>query len=97
LTSVVCRPTILIIVISIAMRGQGMYICLCRGITESAVRRLGEEGVVCPNILACELGLNEPDCCGRCLKRIEALTAMAQRHAHSHPTPSLGDRTTEAS
>lgn len=55
-----------------------MYICLCRGISESAIKRLGEEGVLCPNALACELGLNEPDCCGRCLKNIERLTAIAQ-------------------
>ncbi|MEY4705358.1 MAG: hypothetical protein RL042_1563 [Nitrospirota bacterium] len=74
-----------------------MYICLCRGITESAIRRLGEEGVVCPNILACELGLNEPDCCGRCLKKIETLSAIAQRHVHSQHAQSLGDLTTEAS
>jgi len=60
-----------------------MYICLCRGITESAIKRLGEEGVVCPHALACELGLNEPDCCGRCLKKIEALTAIAQQHTRS--------------
>lgn len=68
-----------------------MYICLCRGITESAIKRLREEGVVCPKALACELGLNEPDCCGRCLKRIETLSAIAQRQAR----PIVGDPTTE--
>jgi hypothetical protein len=52
---------------------------------------------VCPNILACELGLNEPDCCGRCLKKIETLSAIAQRHVHSQHAQSLGDLTTEAS
>jgi|CXWL01.1.fsa_nt_gi bacterioferritin-associated ferredoxin len=60
-----------------------MYICLCRGISESAIKRLGEEGVLCPNALARELGLNEPDCCGRCLKNIERLTAIAQGQTRS--------------
>lgn len=83
MTGVICRSIILIIVISIETEARDMYICLCRGITESAIRRLGEEGVVCPHALACELGLNEPDCCGRCLKKIEALTAIAQQHARS--------------
>jgi bacterioferritin-associated ferredoxin len=55
-----------------------MYVCLCRGITEGRVRQLGRDGVVCPKALACELGIDEPGCCGRCLNNIGALAALAE-------------------
>ncbi len=54
-----------------------MYVCLCRGITEGRVKQMGREGVVCPKVLACTLGIDEPGCCGRCLKNIEELVALA--------------------
>ena len=55
-----------------------MYVCLCRGITEGRVRQLGREGVTCPEALACTLGIDEPGCCGRCLKNIDSLVAIAE-------------------
>ncbi len=55
-----------------------MYVCLCRGITEGRVKQLGKDGVACPKALAKALGIDEPGCCGRCLKKIDSLVAMAE-------------------
>ncbi len=57
-----------------------MYVCLCRGITEGRVKQLGKDGVACPKALAKALGIDEPGCCGRCLKKIDSLVAMAETH-----------------
>jgi bacterioferritin-associated ferredoxin len=54
-----------------------MYVCLCRGITEGRVKQMGRDGVLCPKVLACALGIDEPGCCGRCLKNIEELVTIA--------------------
>ncbi len=54
-----------------------MYVCLCRGITESRVKQMGREGIVCPKALVCALGIVEPGCCGRSLKTIEELVEIA--------------------
>jgi bacterioferritin-associated ferredoxin len=55
-----------------------MYICLCKGVTDSRVRALGREGVVSADALATELGIDRDDCCGRCLAGIDNLTAIAE-------------------
>lgn len=55
-----------------------MYICLCKGITDSHVRNLGRAGVVSPEALAEELGIDRDDCCGRCVARIADLAALAR-------------------
>ena len=58
-----------------------MYICLCKGISESQVRQLGLAGICSPDALARALGLEEEGVCGRCLRNIEALTALATHEA----------------
>jgi len=55
-----------------------MYICLCRGIAESDVCRLGRAGVVSAEALADNLGIDSDECCGRCLKNMADLAALAQ-------------------
>ena len=54
-----------------------MYVCLCKGITEAQVRELGREGKCTANELACELGILEKGCCGRCARNIEDFVALA--------------------
>ena len=54
-----------------------MYVCLCKGITESDVRALGRAGVVSSEALAATLGINEPGCCGSCARNIQELVALA--------------------
>jgi len=64
-----------------------VYICLCKGISESQARQLGLAGICSPDALARALGLEEKDVCGRFLRNIEALTALATREA-ALPSPS---------
>ncbi len=60
-----------------------MYVCVCKGITESDVEHLGRSGITCPNRLAATLGIDDEDnCCGRCLNHIVELVTIASR---AHP------------
>lgn len=54
-----------------------MYVCLCKGITESDVRECGRSGCVSAEALAARLTLDDRDCCGRCLSNIEELIILA--------------------
>jgi bacterioferritin-associated ferredoxin len=54
-----------------------MYVCLCKGLTESDVQEAALNGKVCPDTLKTCLGLDDEDCCGRCAKNIHELVGMA--------------------
>jgi bacterioferritin-associated ferredoxin len=54
-----------------------VYICLCKGISESQVRELGQAGICSADALALALGLEEEDVCGRCMRNIDDLVAIA--------------------
>ncbi len=57
-----------------------MYVCLCKGLTESDIRRASScSGSPDPRTLLESLGLNDEQCCGRCPERICELVAMATR------------------
>jgi bacterioferritin-associated ferredoxin len=56
---------------------HAVYICLCKGISESQVRELGQAGICSADALASVLGLEEEDVCGRCMQNIDALVAIA--------------------
>jgi bacterioferritin-associated ferredoxin len=56
-----------------------VYICLCKGISESEVQALGRSGIRSAEELALMLGLEDEGSCGRCLRNIEALVALATR------------------
>lgn len=60
-----------------------MYVCGCRGITEADVRRAGEAGAITPDRLITVLGLAHPNCCGRCVDRIEQLVDLATESLRS--------------
>lgn len=59
-----------------------MYVCLCKGLTESDVQQAAVNGNVCPDTLKACFGLEDEDCCGRCAKNIHELVAIANS-AHS--------------
>lgn len=65
-----------------------MYICLCKGITESKVQELGRSGFITPEKLASELGINKEDCCGRCIRDIEFILMLARNEKVSGLTSS---------
>jgi bacterioferritin-associated ferredoxin len=50
-----------------------MYLCLCKGITESDVKRLAYYGTTTEQALIAALGLSDADCCGRCLLEIDVI------------------------
>lgn len=54
-----------------------MYVCLCKGLTESDIRRLAQSSAREAEALTTALGLQDDDCCGRCARNIEELVAMA--------------------
>jgi bacterioferritin-associated ferredoxin len=54
-----------------------MYLCLCKGITESDVREAGRAGIVMPCQIKAKFGLKDDDCCGRCSKNILEYMALA--------------------
>ena len=64
-----------------------MYVCVCKGITESDVENLGRIGITCPNKLAATLGIDDEDsCCGRCLNHIVELVTIASRKCPRYQT-----------
>ena len=54
-----------------------MYVCLCKGITESEVREAGRAGLVMACQLKTRFGLKESGCCGRCSKNIREFVELA--------------------
>ncbi|GKS59082.1 hypothetical protein YTPLAS18_26090 [Nitrospira sp.] len=54
-----------------------MYICLCKGLTESDVQQAGRSGVINEAGLIATFGLKDTGCCGRCAKNIHELVALA--------------------
>jgi bacterioferritin-associated ferredoxin len=63
-----------------------MYICLCKGLTESDVRKVAMETALNPEALIQRLGLDETDCCGRCARNIESFAAMTSCPLPCHTT-----------
>lgn len=57
-----------------------MYVCLCKGLTESDVREAGRQGSLTTRQIIAEFGLRENGCCGRCAKNIHELVALAKSH-----------------
>ena len=54
-----------------------MYLCLCKGITDSDIREAGQAGIVMPCQLKAKFGLKDPGCCGRCSKNIDEFVQIA--------------------
>lgn len=63
-----------------------MYVCLCKGLTESevkeVVRLLAQSGAAAAEVLEEEalitiFGLEDGDACGQCAREIERFTALA--------------------
>ncbi|MCS6304075.1 MAG: (2Fe-2S)-binding protein [Nitrospira sp.] len=58
-----------------------MFVCLCRGITDSDVRDAGRAGLVMPCQLKSKFGLKQSGCCGRCAKNIQEFVELAVQGA----------------
>ena len=55
-----------------------MYVCLCKGLTESDVRAAGRQGFLTTRQIVAEFGLRDNGCCGRCAKNIHELVSLAK-------------------
>ncbi len=67
-----------------------MFICICKGIRESDVRKLGQAGVTCPIKLADALELNDKrQCCGRCIKKISKFVELATEETSCRHIPMI--------
>ncbi len=54
-----------------------MYVCLCKGLTESDVKRQARSASFTVDALMVDLGLHDDDCCGRCANDVEEFEAIA--------------------
>ena len=64
-----------------------MYVCVCKGITDNDVRRLGHAGVTCPKKLAATLKIDdEENCCGRCMNNLADFVQLATEARSHHRT-----------
>ena len=65
-----------------------MYVCLCKGLTESDVREAGRQGCLTTRQIVAEFGLREHGCCGRCAKNIHELVTLARNQLEgAYPKP----------
>ena len=64
-----------------------MYACICRQITEGAVRRCGQSGVTAPDDLIAVLGLDDSGCCGRCREHVHEFVELACQGAAQRAEP----------
>ncbi len=53
-----------------------MYVCLCKGLTESEVQKVALEARGNKQMVISALGLNDKDCCGRCAKNCSSLARV---------------------
>jgi bacterioferritin-associated ferredoxin len=54
-----------------------MYVCLCKGLSESAVRKVpGAVGAPSPQALIKVIGWDDGKCCGRCARAIDDIYPM---------------------
>jgi bacterioferritin-associated ferredoxin len=53
-----------------------MYVCLCKGLTESDVQRLAPPAPLCPQALIAALGLDDEVCCGRCAVEVDEIVTL---------------------
>ena len=60
-----------------------MYVCLCKGLTESDVREAGRQGYLTTRQIIAEFGLRDTGCCGRCAKNISELVTLAKSQLES--------------
>ena len=56
-----------------------MYVCLCKGLTEADVERVVHGNQLGPEGLIRALKLDDDDCCGRCVKNVHELIALASK------------------
>jgi bacterioferritin-associated ferredoxin len=62
-----------------------MYVCLCKGLAESDIHRAAQCAGAHPDSLITTLGLDDDDCCGRCVENIQELVTIASTRCFQCP------------
>lgn len=65
-----------------------MYVCLCKGLAESDVLQAADRSGAHPDSLIASLGLEDDDCCGRCVENIRELVTIASTRCFECPLSS---------
>ncbi len=65
-----------------------MYMCICKALTESDVRRVVHQGATTAEALIAGLGLHDAVCCGRCAREVDRYVSFASRVACTSAPPS---------
>jgi bacterioferritin-associated ferredoxin len=66
-----------------------MYVCLCKGLAESDIHRAAQCAGAHPEGLIEALGLEDDDCCGRCVENIRELVTIASTRCLQCPLSSV--------
>ena len=56
-----------------------MYMCICKALTESDVRRVVHQGATTAEELISGLGLQDAVCCGRCAREVDRYVTFASQ------------------
>ncbi|MBM3940241.1 MAG: hypothetical protein FJ318_05010 [SAR202 cluster bacterium] len=56
-----------------------MFVCICKGITESRVQAAAAQAGVNPDAIAQALGLHDNECCGRCARDMGRIMSYVGR------------------
>ena len=67
-----------------------MYICLCKGITESDAFQLAGPACATPEALMTALGLDDDECCGHCSGEIDELLRLVTKARGSQGRQPVG-------
>jgi len=66
-----------------------MYVCLCKGLTETDIRRMAPRRDLCPETFKACFGFDDEECCGRCAEKLPELIAIAKGASASNVERSL--------
>jgi len=56
-----------------------MYVCICKGLTESEVREVAQCQAQSPEALVDAIGWNDGVCCGRCASTVDRIFSFVTR------------------
>jgi bacterioferritin-associated ferredoxin len=69
-----------------------MYVCLCKGLTETDIRQMAPKRELCPDTFKACFGFDDEECCGRCAENVQELIAIAKGIGASNKAEHARDR-----
>ena len=68
-----------------------MYLCICKAISVAEAVEQAQRSGASPEALVENLGLDDGDACGRCLRNIGQVCALVQLKLETAPAQALSD------